>query len=263
MELIGKSDIQKGVEFLSEESRQKLSACYKNVKQKCTKCKTEYETRKMYDTGLCRECDYERLIEEAKPARAEFENMQFASFGFGERHASCSFENYEIFEERQRDIVAQLKYFAVKNEKDKGVYLWGETGAGKTHLLAAIGRVVYYKHGVKPYRIHMLNLLRVIRKAYNSRLYSEQEILERFCSEKYLIIDDIGMEKITEWSLQMIGLIVNTRYENKLATSYASNLKPEELAAKTNARITSRITDSCLIVSFEGIMDYRDRRKFL
>jgi len=87
---------------------------------------------------------------------------------------------------------------------------------------------------------------------------TETELLEKYSKAKLLILDDFGIDKITDWSFQMLYVLINNRYENMLPTIFTSNHDLDEQAAKLgDNRITSRIQESCEIVKMDG-KNYRD-----
>jgi DNA replication protein DnaC len=102
--------------------------------------------------------------------------------------------------------------------------------------------------------ITMTDLLEQIRRAYNNPTIEDP--VAQFMSVKHLYIDDIGVEKVTEWVVQTVDRLINHRYNWMLRTSISSNFTPQELAERFEARIASRIVGMCSLVAVEG----RDRR---
>jgi DNA replication protein DnaC len=96
-------------------------------------------------------------------------------------------------------------------------------------------------------------LLNKIKQGFEDK--SDQAILDHYSSVYFLIIDELGVEKVSDWALQTLYLIINRRYENMKKTIITSNFTLEELAARLNDdRITSRIERMCKI---EEKLDYR------
>lgn len=75
-------------------------------------------------------------------------------------------------------------------------------------------------------------------------------------SQKFMMLDDIGAEKATEWVEEFIYLVVNKRYENNHPMIFTSNLPLSQLAEKIGDRTVSRIKEMCHVVKIEG----EDRR---
>ncbi len=108
----------------------------------------------------------------------------------------------------------------------KGLYLHGNFGCGKTFLLSALLHELHIKKGVKTSIIYYPEILRELKadwETYDSKVkyYSTVDILA---------IDDIGAEKVSEWSRdEVLGTILQTRMNHNLTTFFTSNLTLEEL----------------------------------
>ena len=68
----------------------------------------------------------------------------------------------------------------------------------------------------------------------------------------YLIIDDIGAEKLTDFVRQTTYYLINEREMNELPLIITSNYGLEQLAEQIDDRIASRIAGMCEIVKFKG-----------
>jgi DNA replication protein DnaC len=63
-----------------------------------------------------------------------------------------------------------------------------------------------------------------------------------------LILDDLGVDKPSDWVLNVLYNIINYRYENLKKTIITSNFSLDEIAEAFNDnRITRRIERMCII----------------
>lgn len=74
-----------------------------------------------------------------------------------------------------------------------------------------------------------------------------------------LVIDDIGVESVSEWLAEQMFLVINQRYENRLPVIVTSNQSLEDLARTHRQQICSRLQEMCRVVQFNGA----DRRQDL
>jgi len=80
---------------------------------------------------------------------------------------------------------------------------------------------------------------------------AEDEV-ERCLNCDLLIIDDLGTEMTTSFTVSALYRIVNTRLMRRKSTIISTNLRPEELAGRYSAAIYSRIAGEYKTLSFAG-----------
>jgi len=120
--------------------------------------------------------------------------------------------------------------------------LFGNYGAGKTHLAAAIANEALHRHYHVLFTI-VPDLLDHLRSTFGPS--SEVEYDDRFETIRevpLLILDDLGTENATPWAREKLFQIINYRYNDALPTVITSNRKPEDI----DPRIFSRMSDRAL-----------------
>ncbi len=139
-------------------------------------------------------------------------------------------------DKEQEQYVAAYSECVDALEENKGIYLYGTLGAGKTYLGA--GACNYYaKKGKKVAFIHYPTFI----QRMNSRIqFKEYEVeLQKLKYAYFLVIDEIGGETVTEWNRDSILLpLLNARYEKGLPTWFTSNEDLESL--KTHFRFNNK-----------------------
>ena len=107
---------------------------------------------------------------------------------------------------------------------DKGLFLEGQPGVGKTHLAVAVLKQVVQTSGARGLFYDTRDLLRVIRSTYDPSIRTtELEVLRPVMTADLLVLDDLGAEKTSEWVEETMNLIVNTRYNERRLTIFTSN----------------------------------------
>ena len=107
----------------------------------------------------------------------------------------------------------------------KGLYLHGTFGCGKTFLISAAFNELSKKR-ISTEIVYLPELLRDLKSDFDS-FGDRIEYLENV---DLLLIDDIGAEKVTEWSRdEILGTILQHRMNNYKTTFFTSNLTINEL----------------------------------
>ena len=128
-------------------------------------------------------------------------------------------------------------------EKNKGLFFYGDTGVGKTHALHAISK---NKSNVDNFPILLVEFRDYMQKGF----YLEN--IKEYTNRDYIFIDDIGSEKVSEFVVEFLYILVNRRYENMKRTVLSTNLSIEAFQEKYGDRIMSRIAEMCVLVEIRG-----------
>ncbi len=147
----------------------------------------------------------------------------------------------------------------ISQNLDKGHSMWirGDIGTGKTALAMLVSKAAL--DAGRAVAIYSLpRLLSLIRESIE-RDEGVVGFLERLSAVDLLHIDDVGAENRTDWALEQLYTIVNTRYEERRSIVLTTNLNHEELAEQVGERIVSRLVEMCgeMVVPLYG----QDRRR--
>lgn len=206
------------------------------------------------------------LAEEQELRKQKIESILGKS-GIKKRYLSRTIDSFSVTAENKRSFEVATDY--IKNFREyftqgKGLYLEGPCGTGKTHLAIAIALAII-NTGVPVICKTSIDILGDIKRCYerNSEV-TEEEVLEAYKSVDLLIIDDLGKEQTTEWSVPVLYSILNERYEALLPTIITTNYNTTALAEKLSAKgdtetataIISRFVESSKRVTMSWA-DYR------
>ena len=126
----------------------------------------------------------------------------------------------------------------------RGLWLMGPPGTGKTTLAMLVSKAASEAgHSVAIYSLpRLLNEIRDGHRAERSHV----DLLDRLTDVDLLHVDDVGAQRTTDWVLEELYSIVNSRYENERAMLVTTNIMDrDELCAQITPRTVSRLTEMC------------------
>ena len=156
-----------------------------------------------------------------------------------------------------------FEHLEENTETGKGIYIWSAVkGSGKTMLATAIANeLINTKHKNVKFATS-LDILDEIRATYDTHSEeNESKLLNDLVATEFLVIDDFGTERASDWAGEKFYQIVNKRYINKKVTFYTSNLDLKTL--KYDDRIQSRIRERSYIVHYpeESVREVKARQE--
>ena len=143
-----------------------------------------------------------------------------------------------------------------------GLYIHGGVGAGKTHAASAMARL-FAEAGYDVAFTTAKGMLERVKATFDEG--GTETAVARYAKCDVLVLDDLGKEDATEWSVGTVFSVLDARYEDMRPTIVTSNYAPGALAdrlARRGERVTaeaiaSRISQTCRPVYLGG----RDRRR--
>lgn len=128
-----------------------------------------------------------------------------------------------------------------------GLILWGDVESGKTFATACIANALIDR-GVP---VLMTSFPRILSINFNDRA----EWLEEMVRFPLLLIDDFGVERSTEYSLETMYYVLDERYKSGKPLIVTTNLTLQEIENPTSTeykRIFSRLREMCQPVRVTG-----------
>lgn len=175
--------------------------------------------------------------------------------------AAAQPEGYVIDDSNATVIEALCYYFSNvpygKFNLNKGIFLAGNTGSGKTTLMRIFSQIV-------PFTFYYVdNICDNVRREGQEQL---DKIKQRTYDE--LCFDDFGSEaKIMHYGSNydvMYDVVVRRCQDfvhHKTKTHFTTNMTMQDIIKIYDTRIESRLHEMCNIVVLGGKLDYKDWRK--
>ena len=168
---------------------------------------------------------------------------------------NMTFENYKVFPGLEEACEAAR---AIAYGNLKWLTLLSEVDRGKTHLAIAICRE-WLRQGKSAKYAFVPLLLDELRAGFDGKGgNSYQSRFEFFCNVNLLVLDDLGVERASDWAMEKLETIVDYRYIHKLPLVVTTNIALDNYSERIASRL-KRSEDSKVVVI--KATEYRLRRK--
>ena len=196
-------------------------------------------------------CDCQRIAEEK--AEAAFQKRQeeirierMKASGLQDRYLhDYTFANDKGYNPEIEKAQQYVTEWAMMKENCIGLLLWGDVGTGKTFIAACIANALIEK-GVS---VLMTNFSKILNSLSGMFDVDRNKFIESFNRYSLLIIDDLGIERNSEFALEQVFNVIDSRYRSKKPLIVTTNLTLDELKHPkdlAHARIYDRALERCV-----------------
>lgn len=205
-------------------------------------CRCRQEAAEREEADRKRQKDMERVMKlrENSLMDGKFRESTFASFQQTKHNA----RNLKLCKRYASGFEEML-------EKNQGLLFTGGVGTGKTFAAACIANALL-NDGIP---VVMTSFVKILELAQNFRGDEEGRYIRRMNRAKLLIIDDLGTERSTDFALEKVYNIIDSRYRASLPMILTTNLtltEMKEAADLRYSRIYDRIFEVCYPMEFAG-----------
>lgn len=229
--------------------------------------------RKVHCTCLC-----EREAQEKIDARMRFEDemrrveeLRRMSL-MDSRLRKADLSTYKVDQENEklfRIAGNYIKKFDLMLAENHGLLFYGPVGTGKSYTAAVIANELINRQ----YSVIMTSFVKLLQEVSGFDTDGE-EYIARLNQAKLLIIDDLGTERSTDYALENVYNIIDSRYRCGKPLILTTNLDLQQMKECQDirySRIYDRIFEMCYPVKAEGLSwrkkeaagRYRETKKLL
>lgn len=143
-----------------------------------------------------------------------------------------------------------IEQFEKMYENRQGIIFWGEVGTGKSYTAACIANELLENR----VPVVMTSFVKILQNIQGNQ-EEEKVIMARLNDARLLIIDDLGTERNTDYSLEKVYNIIDSRYRVGKPLILTTNMTIKEMQENTDIRykrIYDRIFEMCYPVRVAG-----------
>jgi DNA replication protein DnaC len=158
-------------------------------------------------------------------------------------------DNYEQRETNRPAVAAAFSF--LKEGAQQDLFLCGGVGTGKTRLACTIANEVWAKshRSVRFVRVPVL----LLKLQEGMRNESEHASVSEYAEPGLLVLDDVGVEKGSDYSRRTLQTLYDMRRDAGRRTIWTSNLDLEALSLfLDDDRLPSRIAGAADVVFLDG-----------
>lgn len=131
--------------------------------------------------------------------------------------------------------------------------LTGPWGVGKSHLAEGAARALV-ERGERARWQPTVDLLATMRRMVRSDGADHESFLSRVAATPWLVLDDLGRERATDWAQDALYRLVERRQQERTRTLVTTNETKESLGERVGGAIADRVFDRRLtrVVVLQG-----------
>ena len=163
----------------------------------------------------------------------------------------CTFQNDLGYNPEISKAHAYAEHFEELEVSSTGLLLWGNVGTGKTFIAGCIANALIDR-GI---RVLMTNFAKLLNALTGMRPEERNAYIDNLDFYRLLIIDDLGMERGTEFAQEQVFHVIDNRYRSRKPIIVTTNLTLQELKRPPDLareRIYSRVLERCVPVKING-----------
>lgn len=235
---------------------------YKDGVLVCGKCHTNKE-KKIQLAGeyitvrcICKcESEERERIQKQKDYEEEMrriERLKVASL-MDAKLKSATLKTFTQKEDNQKLYTIVKNYvdnFETFYKSNRGLLFWGTVGTGKSYAAACIANELLNRKTP----VVMTSFVKVLQ-VIQDNTENETEFVNRLCAARLLIIDDLGTERNTDYALEKVYNVIDSRYRTGKPLILTTNLNLQDMQMTQDIRyqrIYDRIFEMCHPVMVNG-----------
>lgn len=197
--------------------------------------------------------------------RKKLYEEQKAAAGIPDMYQGKGFDDYQVSEGNQQ-AVRMAQELVRGKDVEKGMYIYGSRGTGKTFLSSVVGNL-FLQQGKKV----MFATTGWMRYLFRNNARNPDQQDRSLENVDLLIMDNLGSERFSAWGLEQLERVIDARYMGKkltiVTTNYGLKTLGEKMAQvignpdKHDRDVAERICSRLAGMTMPALLYGLDRRK--
>ncbi len=220
----------------------------------CMKCHTPRQGKYEFEGKIitpyfkckCQQKEYNKIEEERKQREFLSKISRMKASGLQEKALyDYNFANDSGINPEIRHAYTYVEKWEEMKKNATGLLIWGNVGTGKSFFAGCIANALLEK-GIP---VLMTNFARILNTLTGMYSDDRNKFIDSLNQYSLLIIDDLGVERNSEFAQEQVFHVIDSRYRNKKPLIVTTNLTLKELKTLSNlahTRIYDRILERCI-----------------
>ena len=165
----------------------------------------------------------------------------------------CTFSNDAGYNPEELGYARQyVAGWETMQQQSRGLLLWGSVGSGKSFIAGCIANALLEK-GVP---VLMTNFPRILNALTDLKHVDRNQYVDSLNKYSLLILDDLGAGRSTEFALEQMFHVVDSRYRSKKPMIVTTNITLTELKETQDLdlrRVYDRILERCIPLKVNNV----------
>lgn len=201
---------------------------------------------------IVKACEEERQKEENRQKMARTARLKSSSM-IADSLKEAGFSRYVERKDNAKALKVARKYvqnFREMEKQNQGIIFYGPVGTGKSFTAACIANALMEQ----AVSVIMTSFVKILQDIQSGEM-TESKYIEIMDGVSLLIIDDLGAERNTDYALEKVYNVIDSRVRKNSPMILTTNLTMQELMTPTDiryGRIYDRILEVCYPVELSG-----------
>lgn len=195
-----------------------------------------------------------------RPIRTTLSNKNLINMGVPKALLDLSLEDLDLSEKILDYVQGYMDNIDNSFKYNKGLYLYGSNGTGKTSIASIIIKEAY-RHRYTAKRMTWVDYMTLYTRAWGCNNFElkmhTEDVIKDIKDREFLVLEEIGKEQDNKLAMTLLEDLLRHREDKGFPTIICTNLAPKSVVERYGASIESLIKGNMTPIKLVG----KDNRK--